>query len=71
MCDVFPFSHKMREYMLKTLTPSCFLVRNFRPEGELPVSTVVRREGPGVLDREIAESGLGVRERDDGGEWKA
>jgi hypothetical protein len=62
----------MREYMLKTLTPSCFLVRNLRPEGEAPdrlASVGVRvRRGAGVLDLEIDERGRGLRGSDEAGE---
>lgn len=61
----------MREYMLKTLTPSCFLVRNLRP-GEAPerlASVGVRvRRGAGVLDLEIDERGRGLRGSDEAGE---
>lgn len=60
--------------MLNTLTPSCFFVRNFNPEGELlpaPVSIGVLLIGAGVLDLDIADKGRDVRDNDDSGEWNA
>jgi hypothetical protein len=74
MCVVLPFSHRMREYMLRTLTPSCFLVKNFRPEAiaaAVGSVGVPRRRGTGVLDLDMAERGRGVRGKDEVCEWKA
>lgn len=35
MWFILPFSHKMREYMVSTCVPSCRLVRNFVPAGDV------------------------------------
>jgi hypothetical protein len=57
-------AHKRSEYMLSILIPSCFLLKLRAAVAGLPgrlVSIVGRLKEPGVLDRDTAERGFGVR----------
>ena len=69
----FPLSsHKSPAYISRILAPSCFFVSVLGFPGPAPfISPVGLRGIPGVLDRLMAERGLGVRGNDPGVAWKA
>lgn len=68
------FSQRIVLYRLRTLIANCFFVKNLTPGiGELvPLNSAVeRRAREGVVGREMAELGRGVRDADPAGTWNA